>query len=137
MTPKQVMLVQESWNDVLPIAEQAAVLFYNRLFELDPATRPLFKGDIVEQGQKLMAMLGTVVNGLSAIEELLPAVRDLGRRHADYGVTDGHYDTVGKALLWTLGQGLGTRFTSDVESAWASAYGVLAATMKDAAAKAA
>lgn len=122
------------WNHVIPIAEQAAALFYERLFELDPAIRPLFKSDMQEQGRKLMAMITTVVNGLAAIEELVPAIRGLGQRHADYGVMDQHYDTVAKALLWTPGQGLGSRFTTDVESAWASAYGILATTMKDAAA---
>lgn len=135
MTPKQKTLVQHSFLKVAPIAEQAADLFYSRLFSLDPALQPLFKGDMKEQGRKLMRMIATAVNGLDRLEELVPAVQDMGRRHAVYGVQPGHYDTVGAALLWTLEKGLGPDFTPEVKEAWAAVYGVLAKTMKDAAYK--
>ncbi len=133
MTPDQIALIRSSWAGVVPIQEQAADLFYSRLFELDPSLRRLFKGDMVEQGRKLMMMLGTVVGSLDRLAALVPAVQSLGRRHADYGVKDSHYDTVASALLWTLQQGLGSAFTADVEAAWVSAYTVLAQTMKEAA----
>lgn len=134
MTPKQIELVQTSWKKVLPIADTAAELFYGKLFTLDPSLKPLFKGDIKEQGRKLMAMISVAVTGLTRIETIVPAVQDLGRRHVKYGVQDKHYDTVASALVWTLGQGLGEAFTPEVKDAWVSAYGVLAKTMKDAAA---
>ena len=134
MTPKQIELVQGSWRKVLPIADTAAELFYGRLFSLDPALKPLFKGDMKAQGRKLMTMISTAVNGLTRLETIVPAVQDLGRRHARYGVRDPHYDTVAAALVWTLGQGLGEQFTPEVRDAWVAAYGVLAKTMKDAAA---
>ena len=134
MTPEQVALVQSSWESVKPISEQAAELFYGRLFELDPDARALFKGDMQEQGRKLMVMITTAVNGLTRLEEIVPAVQALGVRHAGYGVTEAQYDTVGSALLWTLGQGLGDAFTEEVETAWATTYGILASTMKEAAA---
>lgn len=134
MTPEQIKLVQESFAKVVPIAEQAAALFYGKLFELDPSLKPLFKGDMTEQGRKLMAMISTAVNGLTDLDAIVPAVQALGERHVGYGVTDAHYDTVGAALLWTLEQGLGDAFTSDVREAWATVYGLLAGTMKDAAA---
>lgn len=137
MTPKQVGLIKTTWDKVFPIADKAAELFYGKLFELDPDLKPLFKGDMVEQGKKLMMMINTVVKGLENLEELVPAVQDLGIRHAGYGVTDEHYDTVAEALLWTLGQGLGDDFTDEVKEAWTEAYVVLATTMKDAAASAA
>jgi hemoglobin-like flavoprotein len=105
------------------------------LFEMDPALKPLFKGDMAEQGRKLTAMIGTAVSGLTDLPSIVPAVQDLGRRHVKYGVKDAHYDTVGAALLWTLEQGLGEAFTPEAKEAWATAYGVLASTMKDAAAK--
>src|SRR5215213_4933586 len=130
MTPEQIALVQISFAQVLPIADTAAALFYSRLFELDPSLKPLFKGDMAEQGRKLMTMIRVVVNGLNRLDELVPAVQELGRRHARYGVRDEHYDTVGAALLWTLSQGLGARFTSETEAAWATAYTLLAETMK-------
>jgi len=134
MTPEQIALVRSSFAKVVPIKETAADLFYGRLFELDPSLRPLFKGDMKEQGLKLMAMIGTAVGGLDRLDSIVPSVQALGRRHVDYGVKGEHYDTVAAALLWTLEQGLGAAFTSDVKAAWTSAYGVLAGTMKEAAA---
>ena len=133
MTPEQITLVKSSWQQVLPIKDIAADLFYTRLFELDPSLRGLFKGDMTEQGRKLMAMINTVVNSLDQLGPILGAVEDLGRRHAGYGVNDRHYDTVGEALIWTLGQGLGERFTPDLKQAWISAYSILATAMKKAA----
>ena len=133
ITSQQVKLVQTSWAMVAPISEQAAALFYGRLFELDPRLRALFKSDLKEQGKKLMQMMGMVVHGLANLESLLPAVKNLGARHVRYGVEDSHYDTVGAALLWTLEQGLGQGFTPEVKEAWAAAYGALAITMKNAA----
>lgn len=134
MTPHQVQLIQGSWQKVIPIKEQAAELFYGKLFQLAPALRPLFKGDMKEQGRKLMTMLNTVVVQLERLDTLLPAVQDLGKRHAGYGVKPEHYAAVGSALLWTLDAGLGDAFTGEVREAWAAAYGVLAGVMSDAAA---
>ena len=137
MTPAQKTLVQTTFGKVVPIADAAAAMFYSRLFQLDPSLRPLFKGDLVEQGRKLMQMIGVAVNGLDRLDQILPAVQQLGVRHAGYGVRDQHYDTVAVALLWTLEQGLGSDFTPDVKDAWTAAYTVLADTMKHAAATAA
>jgi hemoglobin-like flavoprotein len=135
MTPKQKSLVQNSFAQVAPIAETAAALFYARLFELDPALRPLFTTDIEEQGRKLMQMLAIAVAGLDDLDTLVPAVRALGKRHVGYGVRDDHYDTVGTALLWTLETGLGGAFTFEVREAWTTVYTILADTMKSGAAQ--
>jgi hemoglobin-like flavoprotein len=132
MNEMQVALVQQSWKAVLPIREQAAEIFYGKLFERDPSLRVLFKGDMVEQGRKLMTMIGTAVAGLSRPAELIPAVQALGARHGGYGVRDEHYDTVAAALLDTLHAGLGEAFTAEVKEAWTVVYGVLASTMKGA-----
>ena len=132
MTPRQIELVQTTWESVIPISETAAGLFYNRLFELDPALRPMFTTDIKEQGAKLMQMITIAVRGLHNIEALVPAVEQLGRRHAGYGVRDKDYGTVASALLWTLEQGLGPAFTPETREAWATIYGVLATTMQSA-----
>src|SRR5829696_5294955 len=107
MTPAEKKLVQTTFATLVPIADEAAALFYGRLFEIDPSLRPLFKGDLGEQGRKLMQMIGVAVNGLDALDQLVPAVKEMGRRHAGYGVTDAHYDAVAGALLWTLEKGLG------------------------------
>jgi hemoglobin-like flavoprotein len=133
MNHDQVTLVQSSFERVEPITEIAAELFYTRLFELDPSLRPLFHGDMKSQGQKLMTTLKLVVRGLEKPETILPAVRSLGQRHVAYGVKDEHYATVGAALLWTLGQGLGDAFTPEVENAWTTAYTLLAGVMQEAA----
>jgi hemoglobin-like flavoprotein len=132
MTPKQIALVQESWNKVLVIGDAAAQLFYTRLFTVDPSLRPMFRGDMVAQGKKLVGMISVAVKGLARLDTLVPAVQALGRRHAGYGVKDEHYATVGGALLWTLEQGLKDDFTPEVKKAWTLAYGLLATTMQDA-----
>lgn len=136
MTPQQVEMVQGSWKKVLPIADTAAELFYGKLFSLDPSLKPLFRGDMKEQGRKLMSMIGTAVNGLTRLDAIVPAVQALGVRHAGYGVKPAHYGTVATALLWTLEQGLGDAFTPEVKQAWVETYTVLAKTMQDAAATA-
>lgn len=130
MTSAEISLVQDSFRKVAPIADQAASLFYARLFELDPSLRHLFHSDMAEQGRKLMQMLGMAVAGLDRLDQLVPTVRQLGLRHAGYKVREEHYETVGEALLWTLGRGLGAAFTPDMQAAWAKAYWTLAETMK-------
>ena len=137
MNAEQVRLVRESFEKVVPIADAAAALFYGRLFDLDPSLESLFKGDMVEQGRKLMQMIGVAVKGLDRLEQVLPAVRVLGARHAGYGVRERHYDTVGRALIWTLKKGLGDDFTPETEAAWAETYAALAGVMKEAQAAAA
>ena len=137
MNREQITLVQESFEKVAPIADAAATLFYGRLFDLDPALESLFKGDMVEQGRKLMQMIGVAVKSLDRLEQVLPAVQALGARHAGYGVREKHYDTVGSALIWTLRKGLGEDFTPETEAAWAEVYTTLAGVMKDAQAAAA
>jgi hemoglobin-like flavoprotein len=133
ITADQITLVQTSFAQVTRISDQAADMFYNRLFEIDPSLRGLFRSDIKEQGRKLMQMLAVAVNGLDHLDSIIPAVQDLGRRHIVYGVKAADYQTVGAALLWTLEQGLGDAFTPEVEAAWAAAYTLLADTASKAA----
>lgn len=133
MTPEQIALVQNSFAQVAPIADQAAALFYGRVFELAPQTRAMFKDDLSDQGRKLMQTLGTVVAGLNDLDTIVPIAQALAVRHVGYGVQAEHYSVVGEALLWTMGQGLGDGFTSEVEEAWAAAYGTLSTVMIDAA----
>ncbi|HZM61408.1 MAG TPA: globin family protein [Vicinamibacterales bacterium] len=135
VTLRQIELVQGTFDVIAPIADDAAALFYRRLFEIDPTLRAMFKGDMAEQRRKLMQMLTAAVKGLPRLDRLVPVVQELGRRHATYGVADDHYDTVGAALLWTLEKGLGDAFTDEAREAWATVYGLLATTMKHAAAK--
>jgi hemoglobin-like flavoprotein len=125
MTPDQINAIQESFAKVVPISEQAAMLFYDRLFEIAPALKPLFRGDMTEQGRKLMATLGVVVNGLANLESVLPAASALAKRHVDYGVEAADYAPVGAALLWTLERGLGEQWTPPLAAAWTEAYTIL------------
>ncbi len=135
MTPEQIAVVQSNWSKVAAISDQAAELFYGKLFELDPSLKTLFKSDMKEQGKKLMQMIGVAVANLKNLGEVVPAVEALGERHVDYEVKESHYDTVGEALLWTLGQGLGDDFTAEAKEAWTVTYTTLAGVMIEAARK--
>jgi nitric oxide dioxygenase len=132
MTPQQIALVRESFAKVVPIKEEAAALFYDRLFAIDPSTRPLFRGDMKSQGAKLMAAIAAVVKAFDRLETMLDHLRALARRHDRYGVQEADYASVGAALLWTLEQGLGFDFTPEVRDAWATAYGLLSSAMIEA-----
>jgi nitric oxide dioxygenase len=129
MTPSQIKLVQDSFAKVAPISDQAAILFYDRLFEVAPRVRTLFPDDISEQRKKLMATLAVVVGGLSNLETILPAASALAKRHVGYGAVAEHYPVVGGALLWTLEKGLGDAWTPEVADAWTAAYGTLSGYM--------
>ncbi|OHC26535.1 MAG: hemin receptor [Pseudomonadales bacterium RIFCSPLOWO2_12_59_9] len=129
MQQHTITLVQDSWRQVAAIAPQAAELFYQNLFDADPSLKPLFKGEMPEQGKKLMQMIGAAVGKLNDLPALVPILQGLGKRHAGYGVEDSHYQTVGAALLKTLGQGLGADFTEEVKNAWTVVYTVMADVM--------
>lgn len=129
MNADQVTLVQESFAKVVPIAGTAATLFYDRLFEIAPEVKPLFKGDMEQQKMALMQTLGIVVKGLTQPETILPAVKSLAERHKDYGVQAEHFSSVGAALLWTLEKGLGDAYTPEVNDAWVAAYTLLSGVM--------
>jgi hemoglobin-like flavoprotein len=133
LTSTQKGLVQDSFARFSPLIEDVAALFYRRLFELDPSLRGMFAESLVPQQRKLAQTLTAAVKGLDHVDQLIPVLQDLGRRHARYGVTDAHYDTVGTALLWTFQKVLGPAFTAEVEDAWTTVYGILASTMKHAA----
>jgi hemoglobin-like flavoprotein len=129
MNPTQIKLVQDSFAKVAPISEQAAMLFYDRLFEVAPSVRAMFPDDMKEQRKKLMATLAVVVGGLSNLEAILPAASALAKRHVSYGAKAEHYPVVGAALLWTLEKGLGDAWTPEVSDAWIAAYGTLSGYM--------
>ena len=129
MNSTQVKLVQESFSKVVPISEAAAVIFYDRLFEVAPSVKAMFPADMTQQRKKLMMMLAAVVNGLGNLESILPAASALAKRHVDYGAKPEHYPVVGGALLWTLEKGLGEAWTPDVADAWTAAYGTLSGYM--------
>ncbi|MDO8698693.1 MAG: globin family protein [Pseudomonas sp.] len=129
MQQHTISLVQDSWQQVAAIAPQAAELFYQNLFDADPSLKPLFKGEMPEQGKKLMQMIGAAVGKLNDLPALVPILQGLGKRHAGYGVEDSHYQTVGAALLKTLDQGLGADFTEEVKNAWTAVYTVMADVM--------
>lgn len=138
MTSRHIELVRDSWARVAPMAEQAAAIFYENLFRLDPSVRPLFaRTDMREQGKKLMQTLAVVVVTLDRLDSLLPAVEAMGRRHVGYGVEKHHYATVGNALLATFSEALGRDFTPAHRDAWVEAYGTLVEAMQQAAARAA
>ena len=133
MQAHQIQAVRSSFVLVQPIAKQAAELFYSHLFATDPSLRELFRGDMVHQGERLMTMIGAAVGLLERPDALIAVLRNLGARHAGYGVVEAHYATVGDALLLTLEQGLGTAFTAQTREAWVVLYGIVSRTMIEAA----
>jgi hemoglobin-like flavoprotein len=134
LTPTQIDLIKSSFGKVVPIADQAAGLFYGRLFEIAPEIQPMFKSvDMSQQGVKLMQMIGQAISLLNNPDKLVPALQHLGQRHLQYGVMPEHYDVVGAALLWTLAQGLGADFTDETREAWTQVYTIMANTAKAAA----
>jgi hemoglobin-like flavoprotein len=135
MTPAHISLVQRTFAHIRPLAETAATLFYARLFTLDPSLRPLFTGNMQQQGAMLMRMLALAIDGLHHPDTLLPTLQALGQRHVGYGVCAQHYDTVGAALLWTLEQALGEQWTVEAHTAWSAAYTLLATAMQTASAR--
>jgi hemoglobin-like flavoprotein len=132
MDQRQVDLVRASFASLPKDAEAVGMLFYSLLFKIDPDLRPLFRGDMRRQSQMLVTMISTAVENLDRLDLVLSAVRDLGRRHAGYGVKEGDYDTVETALLLTLAQALGGEFTPEVRQAWIACYRTLAEVMKTA-----
>jgi nitric oxide dioxygenase len=129
MNASDITLVQDSFKKVAPISDVAAQLFYGRLFEIAPDVKPMFRGDMTEQGRKLMATLGVVVAGLTRLETVLPAASALAKKHVSYGVKAEHYQIVGGALLWTLEKGLGDAWTPELAGAWTAAYETLSGYM--------
>lgn len=134
MTAEQITLVQSTFARVLPSADGFAAQFYERLFALDPALRPLFPSEMRAQYEKLLTMLVVLVRGLPRLELLLPLIEALGRRHAVYGATDSHYSAVGAALLDALEWELGTAWNAEVCAAWSATYALIADVMRTAAA---
>jgi hemoglobin-like flavoprotein len=135
MTREQKQLVRESFPDIREMAGPVALLFYGRLFTLDPTLRPMFRQDIELQGRKLMDMLTAVVDNLDHFEGLAPTLRALGQKHAGYGVRPEHYETVAQALMWALGQALDTQFYPELRAAWLAIIEAVSRGMKNGAAE--
>lgn len=132
MNAEQIKMVQSSFEQVKPIADQAAEIFYGRLFEAAPHTRHMFKGDMTKQGAMLMSTLGLAVGSLNDLDKIIPAVRALGRRHVGYDVQFDHFAIVGESFLWTLEQAFGSALTDELKTAWTEAYLLLAGVMQEA-----
>jgi hemoglobin-like flavoprotein len=135
MTPEQKQLIRESFPAIREMAGPVSLLFYGRLFALEPALRPMFRQDIELQGRKLMDMLTAVVDNLDQFEGLAPTLRALGQKHAGYGVRPEHYQTVARALIWALGQALDTQFYPELRSAWLAIIEAVSLSMKKGAAE--
>lgn len=130
MQPSDLALLQQSFARIMPHREQAAALFYQNLFAIDPSAKPLFaNSDMQAQGKKLMSALGTVIVRLRNPQGLSADLAALGRRHIEYGVTDAQYASVGQALLETLVQFFGEDFTPQLRNAWSSAYQLVSTAM--------
>lgn len=122
--------MQTTWTKVAADEKRAADIFYSKLFALDPSIQFLFAGDLDQQKRRLMAMFHVAVRGLDKLDDMLPALVDLGKRHAGYKVRPEHYDTMGKALLFMVQQELGDECTEEILMAFGEAYGRWSSAMK-------
>ncbi len=125
MTPEHRRLAQQAFATIQPFADELGMLFYSRLFELDPALRGLFKHDLANQAHSLMTMLQLAMEGLDAPEQFTLTLHNLGVRHWDYGVQPEQYATVSAALLWTLARALGPGFTPEVAAALSEIFTII------------
>jgi hemoglobin-like flavoprotein len=130
MTSDQKRRIRESFEAIQEISGPVAMLFYGRLFEMEPGARKLFHNDLAAQGKKLMDMLGSVVESLDHFEAMTVRLEELGRKHAEFGVRPEHYDTLSLALLWALAQAVGPDFDSKTREAWRTAIGAINTAMK-------
>ena len=130
MTPEEILLVQATFDVLLPISTAVAERFYQHLFDVAPAVRSRFPGDMRGQYDMLMAVINAAVHGLWEPDALVPILHQLGQRHVGYGTHPTDYDLVGEVLLHTLRHYLGTQFTVEVEAAWTTAYTFIATTMQ-------
>lgn len=129
MTPENIQRVRASLAAIRPHAHAVGLAFYEQLFRLNPDSRRLFAVEIADQADKLMAMIGAIVEGLDEPDRLRETFRVMGERHAAYGVDEDHYDDVGAALLIALREALGAEFGPEVEEAWACVYADIAESM--------
>ncbi len=129
MTEQQILLVKNSWSYVVVQSEEAGQLFYQRLFEVAPAVRPLFKGDSKEQARKLMNMVTLIVAKLQKLDDIMSEIKLLAQRHNQYGAEPAHYLEVGECLLWTLEKGLGDKWNAETRQAWVTVYSTLSGAM--------
>lgn len=129
MTPQEKELIRTSYFQIEAEADRLGRLFYQHLFEVAPHYRPLFQHDIEGQGEKLMQTIGVAVEHLEELDEIGPALRDMGERHVRYGVRPADYEVIGAVLLWTLEKGLGPAFRPDVKEAWSRVYQFLVRSM--------
>ena len=129
MKAEQLKLVLQSLTAIQPLADKITKDFYQHLFETEPATRELFKGDMDRQGAMFMTTLSLAVNGLSSIEDIQPAVWALGDRHFGYGVKPEYVPPFRESFIWALERHLGDKFTPELKSAWTEAFDALSAAM--------
>ena len=125
-------IVQQSWTKIIPIRDDAAALFYTRLFELDPSLRSRFKGDVTEQTRTWGTMVSIAVANLERPFILLPTLYSLGAQQEKNGIQAHHYDIAGIALLDTLQCVLGEAFTPEIRAAWANGYRAITNVLKTA-----
>ena len=130
MDQATITILETTFAEVARNRDEAAALFYERLFAIDPTLRRLFlSADMKEQQRKLMAALGLVVASLPELGKIVPVLETLAVKHVGYGVEEQHYEAVGSALIQTLALSFGERFSPDVRAAWVNAYGVISSVM--------
>jgi hemoglobin-like flavoprotein len=135
MTPEQKWMVRRSFPAIATLSRAISMLFYGRLFQVDPSLRPMFKQDIEVQGRKLMDMLSALMSHIDSIEDMIPLLKALGQRHVGYGVRPEHYPLVANSLIWAIAMALDEEFDPELRNAWKTLIELVAGVMKEGAAE--
>jgi hemoglobin-like flavoprotein len=129
-TPEQRRLVRDSLDVLREHAGPLSLLFYGKLFELDPSASRLFHNDLAQNGRKVIDTLAAVADSLADFDAVRPRLALLGRQHAEYGVRPDQYAIAAAALLWAIGQTLGADFDPPTRQAWSLALAAVVAAMR-------
>ena len=129
LTAKDIHDVRASFDLMWPRSTAMADQFYARLFEIAPDCKAMFRSDMANTKDKFIATLAVLVGSLDNVTGLYSIAGKLAKDHVAYGVRAEHYAPVGDALLWSLGQQLGSFWTTDVERSWQKVYALISSRM--------
>jgi nitric oxide dioxygenase len=129
LTTAQIGLIRDSFHLLEPDVETASELLYERLFEIAPELRAMFRSDMAGQGMQFMSTLGVILQHLDDPQALRPHLEHLAQGHAAYGVKPEHFRLMGQALIWAMRKTMGDKFPEGAAAAWETAYELLAREM--------
>ena len=123
MTEEQKNLVKQSFPKVLATTLSGSAALYEKLFELVPESKELFKNTSLDrQSQMLIAAIGKIVKSIDNWDMVKPDLEAIAARHINYGLSPEHFAFFGQALMHMLQTSLKESWTKDLENAWKAVY---------------